>query len=202
MKRALCFGMLCLGFSACVTKNGTSFEETQILERIGGKKETPEWAHGDKTTLIEGNEYVFISQVSVAGNSRTEACMKAADLEAQAGILKYIKTSITSSGQLNETDMASNPGFESLTTFFAAGRLNGVKTLEKYWEKRVESSESGERVLKLRCLSKVGIRKSDLEQQLRDAMGGTKGNAAAREALERATKKAIDSFGDEASAAK
>jgi hypothetical protein len=45
---------------------------------------------------------------------------------------------------------------------------------------------------------KVAIRKSDLEKQLREAMGGPKVNAAAHDALEKATVKAIESFGDDA----
>lgn len=184
--------------ASCAT-SGPSFQKSEVIERIGNKSETPEWASGEKTTLIDGSDCVFISQMSMAGNSRSEACMKSAELDAQAGILKHIKTNMTASGQLNEADATSDPGYESLTTFFAAGKLHGVKTTERYWEKRVESSESGDRVLKLRCSVKVAIRKSDLEKQLREALGGPKVNTAAREALEKATLKAIDSFGEEAS---
>ena len=183
--------------AACAT-HGPSFQKAEVIERIGSKGETPEWASGEKTTLTEGSDCIFISQMTMAGNSRSEACMKSAELDAQAGILKHIKTSMTAGGQLNEADSSSDPGYESLTTFFSAGKLNGVKTLERYWEKRVESSESGDRVLKLRCAVKVAIRKSDLEKQLREAMGGPKVNAAAHDALEKATVKAIESFGDDA----
>ena len=183
--------------TSCST-TGPSFQKAEVLERIGNKTETPEWASGEKTTYVEGGDCIFISQISMAGNARSESCMKAAELDAQAGILKHIKTSITASGQVNEADATTDPGYESLTTFFAAGKLNGIKTMERYWEKRVESTETGDRALKLRCTVKVAIRKSDLEKQLREAMGGPKINTAAHEALEKATIKAIDGFGDEA----
>ena len=188
----------CIGLTlmtACATK-GTSFQKSEVIERIGNKSETPEWATGEKTTLVEGSDCLFISQVSMSGNARSEACMKAAELDAQAGILKHIKASMTASGQLNEADATNDPGYESLITFFSSGKLNGVKTLERYWEKRVESSEGGDRILKLRCAAKVAIRKSDLEKQLRDAIGGPKVSAAAHDALEKATQKAIESFAE------
>ncbi len=184
--------------SSCAT-HSSGFQKAEVIERIGNKNETPDWASGEKTALVEGSDCIFISQMTMSGNSRSEACMKSAELDAQAGILKHIKSSMTASGQLNEADSVSDPGFESLTTFFSAGKLSGVKTTERYWEKRVESSESGDRVLKLRCAVKVAIRKSDLEKQLREAMGGPKVNSAAHEALEKATVKAIDSFGEDAS---
>lgn len=46
----------CIGLTlmtACATK-GTSFQKSEVIERIGNKSETPEWATGEKTTLVEG----------------------------------------------------------------------------------------------------------------------------------------------------
>ncbi len=176
---------------------GPTFQKAEVLERISNKSESPEWASGVKTTFVEGNDCIFISQISMAGNARTEACMKAAELDAHAGILKHIKSMITTSGQVNEASASADPSYESLTIFFATGRLSGIKTIDRYWEKRVESIENGDRVLKLRCAVKVSIRKSDLEKQLREATGDSKINEAAHDALEKATAKAIDGFARE-----
>jgi hypothetical protein len=76
-----------------------------------------------------------------------------------------------------------------------------VKTVERYWEKRVESNSSGTRELKLACAAKMGIEKGVLEKQLRDALsGGMQGNPEIRQKLLNAQKDFIDNFGKDTGA--
>ncbi len=189
---------VCL-LQSCVTAPTKEYGESKVIERIGGKTETPEWASGAIAMTEEGANVIFVSQMSMAGNARSEACVKAAEMDGKSAMLKYIKEHISTSGQLNEADASSDPGYESLTAFLAQSKLSGVKTIERYYEKREESSESGERVLKLRCLAKLAIKKSELEKQLREATTKQGGNPEIREKLLEAQKSFIEGLSDEKS---
>lgn len=170
--------------SGCVTApSKPEYEPARVVERIGGKDEAPEWASGEVAMSEEGGDVIFLNQMSMSGDSRSEACLKAAETDGRASMKRYIKDNIVTSGQVNETDAKSDPGYESLTAFLSKGSLSGVKVHGRYWEKREESAESGERVLRIRCVVRLGIKKGALEQQLREAMTAPGGNAKVREAL-------------------
>lgn len=176
--------------SSC-TSTDKSFQAAEVLERIGGKDEAPAWADVEQPMFEEAGNVVFVSTMTMAGNSRPEACGKAAELDAKAAMLRHIKDNITASGQLNEVSADSDLGFESLTAFLSQGSVQGAKTQERYWEKRVESDADGERVLRLKCAVKVAVKKSELARQLREATGGS-GNKEVRERLIQAQKDFID----------
>lgn len=191
--------LLLLGTGCTTTSNQPSFEKAEVIERINGLSSTPEWATGEKTMVEQGGDVKFVSQVTMGGNARSEACLKAADLQGRSEMLQYIKTNITTSGQLNETDASSDPGYESLTAYLSQGKLSGLKVADRYWEKRVESSATGDRVLKLRCVSQLVVRKTELERQLREATSNApKGNPEIREKLLNAQKQFIDGLNDQA----
>jgi hypothetical protein len=188
------------GQSSCVTTSDKrEFEASKVVERMGDGDETPEWTLGDQAMNEESGDVVFVNVVSMSGDSRPEACTKAASLEAKAEMLKHIKESITSSGQLSEDSAQSDPAFEALTAFLSQGELNGARIADRYWERREESSADGERVLRLRCAAKVSIPKTTLARMLRDATTKVKsGNPEIREKLLEAQKEFIDSVGKQA----
>lgn len=179
-------------FPACVTTPTKEFGESRVLERVGGKDETPAWADGTKAMAEEASDVVFFAQMTMGANSRTEACIKAAELDGRSAMLRYIKENISSSGQVNETDAASDPGYEALTAFLSQSKLSGVRPSERYWEKVEQSDESGDRVLKLRCVVKLAIKKSELQRQLREATAAQGGNPQIRESLLNAQKQFFD----------
>ncbi len=175
---------------------GPEFAPTEVLERVGGLSKTPDWATGLKTAFDEDGKAIFVSTLSMSGDARVEACTRGADTIAREKIVRFIQEGITSSGQVNELSATQDPGVEALTAFLAQGKLSGVRVIESYWEKRVQSSASGIRELKLYCAAKVGIDKGVLEKQLRDALNGVQGgNPEIRQKLLNAQKDFIENFG-------
>ena len=181
----------------CVSVPTKEFKESRVIERIGNKSETPAWADGSVAMTEESSDVVFVSQISMGANSRTEACLKAAELDGRSSMARYIKEHISTSGQVNERDAASDPGYEALTAFLSQSKLSGVKTTQRYWEKVEQSDESGERVLKLRCVAKLAINKAELQRQLREATTANGGNAQIRASLLNAQSSFFEGLGHE-----
>lgn len=190
--RTLFFAPLLATVAGCVTSGKPGYEKAEVVERMGDKDETPQWTVGDVAMREEEGNVTFANFITMAGNSRPEACMKAAELDAKAQMLRHIKDNVVTSGQLNETSASDDPGFESLTAFFSSGKVNGAKIAERYWERVEESAESGERVLRLKCAAKVAVKKAELARQMRDAIDGPKGDPKVRAALNKATTDFID----------
>jgi hypothetical protein len=182
--------------AGCVTSGAPSYKKAEVIESMGNKDE-PEWALGDKTMFEESGDAIFVSQISMSGNSRTEACLKSSELDGKSAMLQYIKSNITTSAQLNETDAASDPGYESLTAALAQGKISGVKTKERFWSKKLISDESGNRVLKLFCATKLAISKTELARQLAEATRKNGGNPEIRKALLDSQKSFIEGLSQE-----
>lgn len=196
MKIAAHFATILIGvqtLSSCATAPGPSFQKTEVIERIADRDKTPDWATGESVMSSEKDQVVFISVTTMNGDARPESCMKVASESSRTEIIRHIKDNLTTSGQISEDSASSDPSIESLTAFLAQGKLSGVSVLQKYWEKRVESDKSGERVLRLFCAAKVGIKKSDLERQLKEALGKG-GNAEIRKQQIEAQKKFIENI--------
>ncbi len=181
---------------SCTTPDHPEYKASAIIERVGGQSETPKWSHGEKVMWQEGGEIFFVHTMQMDGDNRPEACMKAAALESKTEMLRYIKEAITSSGQVSEMGSSTDPAFESLTAFLSQGTVNGVAVKEQYWEKMEVSETSGERRLKVRCASKVAVKRSDLERQLREASSPkVVGNPKIRDSLINAQKDFLDNVG-------
>jgi hypothetical protein len=197
--------ILFFAITGCTSTGGVEqpeFEVTTVLERIGGNDETPEWATGESALAVEKGDVISIGIVRVDGDARTDACMNVAAENGRMAILRQIQDNISNSGQLNDDNISSDPSYESLMMFLAQGKLNGVKVVRRYWEKRVESDSSGQRVLKLSCAVKVGISRSLLDKQIKAAInGGRSGNPEIRERLNESHKSFIDNVGRTASEA-
>jgi hypothetical protein len=180
--------------SGCVsTPKGPEFEADRVVQRMEGKEETPDFATGAKAMWTEGDQVFFANITSMAGDSRPEACMKAAETDARVGILKYISENITSSGQVSEANADNDPGFESLTAFLTQGKLSGITVSERYWDRREQSRSSGERALRVHCAVKIAINKTQLAKQLREATTNVKsGDPEIRQKLLDAQKNFLD----------
>lgn len=179
----------------CVTTSQSpEYSESRVVERIGKTDKTPKWADGSITMFEEGQDAVFTSVMTMSGDSRPEACLKAADLDARSMMLRHIKDSLTASGQLNEVSASADPGYEGLIAFLSQGKISGAKTTERYWEKLEESDTAGARVLRLRCAVKLAVKKSDLQRQMREATEVKTGNSEIREKLIQAQGDFIESL--------
>lgn len=178
----------------CVTTpKGPEFEEDRIVQRMEGRDETPDFATGAKAMWTEGEQVFFANITSMAGDSRPEACMKAAETDARVGIVKYLNDNITASGQLAEANADSDPGYESLVAFLSQGKLSGVTVEERYWDRREQSRSSGERALRVHCAVKIAINKTQLAKQLREATTNVKsGDPEIRKKLLEAQKEFLD----------
>lgn len=183
--------------ASCTTTSGPRYEASRVIERMDGHDETPKFAVGGNLMSEEGQNAIYAHTMTMNGDARPEACLKASTIGAKSEMIKYIKDAITTSGQLNETNAVDDPGYESLTAFLSQGKLSGVQVVQNYWEKREESDTSGERVLRLKCAVKVAIKKSILEKQLREAMtNAPTGNPEIRQKLLEAQKQFIDGLGE------
>ncbi len=195
MKATIQTTLLASMLMSCVTTpSGPEFRESRVVERIGKAKETPSWAEGTVTMFEEGQDAIFTSVMTMSGDSRPEACLKAADLDSRSMMLRHIKDTITASGQLNEVSASSDPGYESLIAFLSQGKITGAKTTERYWEKAEESDSAGARVLRLRCAVKVAVKKTELQRQMREATEVKSGNAEIRKKLLQAQGEFIESL--------
>lgn len=176
-----------VSFLGCTTtKTGPEFKESRVVERMGKVSESPAWTVGSNPMFEEGQDVIFAGILTMGGDARPEACLKAADIDARSMMLRHIKDSLTASGQLNEVSASSDPGYESLVAFLSNGSIKGARTTQRYWEKIEESDSSGARVLRLKCAVKVAVTKSELAKQMRDATNAPAGNAEIRAKLHKA----------------
>lgn len=181
--------------AGCVTTPSTpEFRESRVVERMGRGKDTPPWVDGANPMFEEGNDVVFASVLTMSGDTRPEACMKAADMDSRSMMLRYIKENLTASGQLNEVSAASDPGYEGLVAFLSQGHIKGARTSQRYWEKVEESDASGVRVLRVKCAVKVAVKKTDLARQMRESTDVPAGNAEIRKKLLEAQGSFIESL--------
>lgn len=192
---AMTVSILAILMSSCTTTGSSpEFKESRVVERMGKASESPAWTDGSVPMSEEGQDVVFTGILTMSGDSRSEACMKAADLDARAMMLRHIKDTLTSSGQLNEVSASTDPGYEGLVAFLSNGSIKGARTTLRYWEKVEESSAAGTRVLKLKCAVKIAVTKADLAKQMRDASDVPAGNAEIREKLHKAQGDFIESL--------
>jgi hypothetical protein len=199
MNKLVVFSVLSLiGCSSTRTINGVvvpEFEKSEVIERIGGIEETPKWAIGDVPMTEEGANLLYSYVLTLDGNTRTDSCLSIAEIKTKASILEYVRTNITASGQVSEQGGQSDPAYESLIAFLTSGKLSGVKTVGRYWEKRIESDTTGNRVLKVKCAARVSIARTELERQLRESFAN-KGNPEVREKLLKAQTDFIEKLGE------
>lgn len=181
--------------------NQKDFEAAKVIERVGGMKETPKWASGVEPMLEEKGSVIYIQTLTMDGNSRPEACLKAAGDMGRAEFVRQIKDGITAAGQVTENSASGDVAIESNIAYLSNLKLSGVKISERYWEKVEESDASRSRVLKVRCAAKVAIPKTLLDQQIRQATETNATNPEIRKKLLEGQKAFLDQISKEGVAA-
>lgn len=178
MRDLIVIAAVVLGASCVSTgeKPKPTYEKSEVIERIGDLDETPSWSLGITPFTSESGSYMYVSSLTLDGDARPEACSKAAANEGRASILREIRDNLSVSGQLSTSSASSDPSKEEFLVFISQRSLTGVRVVETYWEKRIESDASGERVLRLRCASKVSISKSFLNRQIEEAVDAVAGS--------------------------
>lgn len=176
------------------------FDASRVIERIGGLKETPKWATGIEPMLEEKGNVIYIQTLTMDGNSRPEACIKAASDMARAEFVRQIKDGITAAGQVTENSATADVAIESNVAYLSNLKLSGAKISERYWEKFEESDSSRSRVLKVRCAAKVAIQKTLLDQQIRKATETNATNPEIRKKLLEGQKAFLDQIAKEGAA--
>jgi hypothetical protein len=174
-----------------------SFEASRVIERVGGMKETPSWATGMEPMLEEKGMVVYIQTLTMEGNSRPEACLKAASDLGRAEFVRQIKDGITAAGQVTEGSATSDVAIESSVAYLSNLKLSGSRITGRYWEKFEESDSGSNRVLKIRCAAKVAISKSLLDQQIRKATETNSANPQIRKRLLDGQKAFLDQIAKE-----
>lgn len=182
---------------ACTT---TSAYRSEVVERIAGLDETPDWATGQVAMLEEGGDAVFVNFITMGVDARPEACIKAAEETGRANMIRHIRESITTSGQVSELSQSGDPAVESLTAFLSQRSMSGARVTARYWEKVIQYQGNETPLLTYRCAAKVAIAKPVLQKQLRDAVSPS-GNPEIRKKLLEAQQAFLDGVGRETSAA-
>lgn len=186
--------------TACVTSGKPEFKTPEVVERIGGDSETPEWATGKLAEMDEGADHIYINTIEMSGDARPEACTRAASEHGREAIIRSIQEHLSHSGQTTETSGTADPAVESLIAALAQRGISGVHVTARYWERFQKSDSSGERVLRIRCAAKVAISKALLKRQMDDVINGGSTDARIREAQRAAQQRYFDSIGDADSA--
>jgi hypothetical protein len=184
-------------FSVVGCSSSPKYIKSEVINNSDHSLKTPEWVISNKTLNEENGNLVYIYKMNLAGSARPDACVAMARSQAVAEMLKYIKNSVTASGQVEDLNASSDPSYSSLTAFLSQGNISGAQVTENYWEQTMEADESGMRpVKKLLCAVKVSINKGTLDTQMRDAINGTPGgNPEIRKKLIDAQKNFIENVG-------
>jgi hypothetical protein len=178
--------------------SSTHYIKTEVINNSDRSLKTPEWVLNSKIMSEENGQIQYIYKMSLDGSARPDACVAMARSQAVGEMLKYIKNSVTSSGQVEDLNASSDPSFSSLTAFLSQGNISGAQVTESYWEQTMESDASGMRpVKKLMCAVKVGIDKQILDKQMQEAISGAPGgNPEIRQKLIEAQKNFIQNVGE------
>jgi len=185
---------LLLMIQSCTSSN---YVKKEVIANSINNLKTPEWVLNSNILLEEQSNVIFIHKVNLNGSARPDSCVSIARTQALAEMMKYIKNSVTSSGQVEDLNASSDPSYSSLTAFLSQGNISGAKVTTTYWEQTMESDDSGVRpIKKLMCAVKVNIDKGVLDKQMRDAINGAPGgNPEIRKKLLEAQKTFIDGVG-------
>jgi hypothetical protein len=183
--------------------SSSKYIKTEVINNSDRSLKTPDWVLSSQILKEENGQVVYAYKMNLDGSSRPDACVAMARSQAVAEMLKYIKNSVTASGQVEDLNASSDPSYSSLTAFLSQGNISGAQVTESYWEQTMESDASGMRpVKKLLCAVKVGIDKQTLDKQMRDAINGAPGgNPEIRKKLIEAQKNFIDNVGNQAAPA-
>jgi hypothetical protein len=188
-----------LGYFVCISIIGCQstglYTESKVISNIDDSLKTPSWANGSIPFYMDNSDIVYVNVVSMEGGSRSDACLRAAQMNASAEMMKSVKIALTVSGQVEELSASADPAVSSLTAYLSQGTLSGARVVARYWEYRIEPDASGRNGIKrLRCAVKVSIPKDILEKQMRAAIEKSpEGNPEIRQKLLNAQKQFIDS---------
>ncbi|KAB8031829.1 hypothetical protein [Fluviispira multicolorata] len=174
--------------------SSSKYIKSEVIANSTKTLKTPDWALNSQVMVEDGGNFIFIHKMTLSGTSRPDACISMARTQAVGEMMKYIKNSVTSSGQVEELNASSDPSMSSLTAFLSQGNISGAKVTTTYWEQTMEADDSGVRpIKKLMCAVQVSIDKSTLERQMKDAINGVPGgNPEIRQKLLDAQKNFIE----------
>ena len=188
-----------LAVTGCVTTpSKPEFEKAKVVDSLNDR-DLPDWAQRDDSMFEEDGNVSFVTGLSMAGNSRTDGCIEASRLQNESQMVRHIRQAITTSAQVNQTSASDDPGYEALTAMLSQGTIQGSRVTGKHWLRVEESSESGERVLRLKCFTKVSVKKSELARQMREVTNQPNGNAQIRKKLLDAQSRYLDGIGSSVS---
>lgn len=192
----LCTSLISImGIIGC--SSSSKYIKSEVIANSTKTLQTPDWVLNQNIILEENSNIIFVHKVTLSGSSRPEACVSMARTQAVGEMMKYIKNSVTTSGQVEDLNGSSDPSYSSLTAFLSQGNISGSKVTTTYWEQSMEADDSGVKpVKKLMCAVQVSIDKATLEKQMRDAINGAPGgNPEIRKKLLDAQKSFIDNVG-------
>lgn len=184
-----------LAIAGCTSS--PKYVKTEVISNSTKTLKTPDWVLNQGVLLEQGSNVIFVHKITLSGTSRPDACVSMARTQAVGEMMKYIKNSVTTSGQVEDLNSSSDPSLSSLTAFLSQGNISGAKVTTTYWEQTMEADETGMKPVKrLMCAVQVAIDKSTLDRQMRDAINGAPGgNPEIRKKLLEAQKSFIDSVG-------
>lgn len=189
--------LMTIAITGCVTgSQSPSFEKSKVIETMN-ENDRPDWTKKDETVFEEGGDVSIVAILTMNASARPEACLKASTLDGQGQLVQHVKAGVTSSAQLLESSVSEDPGYEALTAMLSQGSIQGSRVTGKHWERVQQSDESGARILKLHCYSKVSVKKAELARMMREATNKQSGNAQIRQKLLDAQSKYLENLSEE-----
>lgn len=192
-------GIASVGVWSC-SSPGEKYFSSVIINNIDKTNETPKWVLNTKVLTESKGNVLFLHKINLDGSVRPNACLTSAKTQAVGEMMKYIKNSITASGQVEEISGTDDPSMSALTAFLSQGSVSGARINRVYWEQTMDQDKTTEAPpeKKLMCAVEASIKKSVLEKQMKQAINGAPGgNPEVRKKLLDAQQNFINNIGDE-----
>lgn len=144
--------------------NGIEIKKDEVLSRINGASERPDWLD-ESTPLTIKDGYIYsLGNTTLDADSRVEAGYRIAENNAKALLASSIEQKLDFVFQNAEegTDLNSRQAkfiggeFSNLTT-------NSLTPHKRYWEKVAVSSSSGQRSIQYRVFAAVKMKEADFK---------------------------------------
>lgn len=143
----------------------TEYEPDKIVMRSDGKTERPSWALETKTVIDDANSFIIIGVAEVPGDSRTNAALKLSDSAARGNLAQKLETSVTKIVENTETGLSmADQGLKSLIREVSNSGFKNVDIGDRYYEKVIRTSSSGDQTMIMKVFSMIKITKSEFSK--------------------------------------
>ncbi len=169
---------MCVLAGCSSTPKSTSPEvmPDKVLSRINDVSSRPGWLNEEKPFEIKDGSVQSLGQTTIPGSDRVEAAYNIADNNAKGAICSAIESRLdfifqnAEEGTAIDSTQARRIGAEAckITT-------SSIRPGNRYWEKVVMSTDSGERVTRYKVFATVTMPETDFKRAVMNAIRKAEG---------------------------